>query len=531
MPERLVSVSSRRSVLKLLAASVALLSTTALTRPAWAETDAGEPFSFDSLTKAMQARSSQPYDGAVPPLPAPLQTLDYDRYRMVQFRGDRAKWADTNNPYRVQAFHMGWLFKEPVAMFEVEDGKSAPMIFGPDDFEYHEAALATALGAVGWPGIAGFRINYPLNRADKLDELISFLGASYFRALGRGNIYGLSARGIVLNSWVEGPEEFPRFTAFYLEKPATNGPITLYAALEGPSVTGAYRFVITPGNEQVGETTMDVTARLFFRADIKELGVAPLTSMFLYADANRSGYDDYRPQVHDSSGLSVETADGEVMWRPLNNPPVLGNSYIWQNQPKSFGLYQRERDFDSYQDAGAHYERRPSVKVEPLGEWGEGHIRLIEMPSTTEANDNIGAFWVPKTPVKAGDAREFSYRLRWGDLNPDPKGPLAYVHDTRAGRGGVAAVDGTPDSLRKFVIDFAGGPLNALPPDTQPEVIAEVAGGVLKFATVSRIEANGAWRAVLDVEVHGQALLELKSYLVSQGRQITETWLYQWRAA
>lgn len=510
---------------------MALLSSTALTRPAWAAGEAGQPFSFDELTKLMQAKSLQAYDGAVPPLPAALQTLDYDRYRMVQFRGDRAKWADTNNPYRVQAFHMGWLFKEPVAMYEVEAGQSVPMDFGPDDFEYFDPAVATTMKSQGWPGIAGFRINYPLNRADKLDEMVSFLGASYFRALGRDNIYGLSARGLVLNSWVSTPEEFARFTSFYLEKPATNGPITLYAALEGPSVTGAYRFVINPANDQGPNTVMDVTARLFFRNTVTELGIAPLTSMFLYADNNRYQFDDFRPQVHDSSGLGIESADGELIWRPLNNPPVLANSYIWQKQPRSFGLYQRERDFNSYQDAGAHYERRPSLRVEPVGEWGEGHVRLIEMPSNTEAHDNIGAFWVPKDPVVAGDTREFSYRLHWGDLGPDPKGAVGYVLDTRTGRGGVAAVDETPDTLRKFVIDFTGGPLNGLPQDAQPEVFAKVGGGALRFSTVSRIEANGAWRAVLDVEVEGTNLLELKAFLILQGRQITETWLYQWRAA
>lgn len=527
---RLAFNSSRRSALKLVASALVLMSTTALTRPAFAQDEAtAEPFSFDALTEAMRAKSTLPHDGAVPELPPALQTLDYDRYRLIQFLGDKAKWADTNNPYRVQAFHMGWLFKEPVATFEVENGQATRMDFAPTDFEYHEAALATAIGASPWPGIAGFRVNYPLNKADKLDELVSFLGASYFRVLGRNNIYGLSARGLVIDSWVHGPEEFPRFSAFYLEKPSTNGPLVLYATLEGKSVTGAYRFEMTPGNDEVAETVVDVTARLFFRAAVTELGVAPLTSMFLYGDANRGGYDDYRPQVHDSNGLLVEAADGEVMWRALNNPSVLGNSYIWQNQPKAFGLYQRERRFESFQDAGAHYERRPSVRIEPVGEWGEGHIRLIEMPSDTEANDNIGAFWVPKAPIQAGDAREFRYRQRWGDLNPDPKGAIGYVEDTRAGRGGVAAVE-TADSLRKFVIDFRGGPLEGLDAAHPPEVVASISGGVLKVSTVSRIEANGAWRTVLDVEVHGNELVELKAFLVSEGRQLTETWLYQWRA-
>lgn len=197
--------------------------------------------------------------------------------------------------------------------------------------------------------------------------MISFLGASYFRALGRDNIYGLSARGLVMNSWIDVPEEFPRLSEFYLEKPTATGPVTIYAALDSASVTGAYRFVITPASDTAQETTIDVTARLNFRTDVKELGVAPLTSMFLYAETNRGGFDDYRPQVHDSNGLLVERESGEIMWRALNNSTALGNSYLAETNPCAFGLYQRGRDFETYQDAGAHYERRPSLRIEPTG--------------------------------------------------------------------------------------------------------------------------------------------------------------------
>ena len=226
---------------------------------------------------------------------------------------------------------------------------------------------------------------------------------------------------------------------------------------------------------------MDVTARLNFRSDIQELGIAPLTSMFLYAEANRSGFDDYRPQVHDSNGLLVERESGEVMWRALNNSETLGNSYLWENNPRAFGLYQRGRDFETYQDAGAHYERRPSLRVEPIGNWGQGMVRLIEMPAKIEADDNIGAFWVPAEPALAGQSREFAYRLVWGDLNPDDN------------------------------------------------VLTTVSGGVVRDTVLFRVEANRAWRLVLDVEVNGGEALELKAYLVGLGKTLTETWLYQWR--
>jgi glucans biosynthesis protein len=513
-------------------ASLALMTTTSLTGYAMAQTAEDGPFafSFDAFSERMRTLASTPYSPVAFNMPERFATLSYDDYRRIQYRLDKGKWAELNEGFQIMAFHIGWLFKEPIKVFEIVDGKASKFAFTADDFEYHNPDVETANTGQEFPGIAGFKINYPINKPGKNDELVSFVGASYFRALGRENLYGLSSRGLVINSWLDGPEEFPRFSEFYLERPTNSESVVLYAALESQSVTGAYRFEITPGNDKVQETVMDVTARLYFRADIRELGVAPLTSMFLYADNNRSSFDDFRPQVHDSNGLLVENEAGEVMWRPLNNTPSIGNSYLWQNNPHAFGLYQRERNFDAYQDAGAHYERRPSVRVEPIGEWGQGHVRLIEIPSRLEADDNIGAFWIPSDPIKAGDTREFHYRMLWGNLNPKPESTLAYVLDTRAGRGGVSGVDNA-DNLRKFVIDFKGGELENLDPEAQLEIVADVSGGQLKVSTLSKIADNNVWRLVLDVEVNGAEPIELKAFVTGFGRTLTETWLYQWRAS
>lgn len=508
-----------------------VLGTTALTSPAIAQDAPAKnlDFSFEALTQRMKSTAAAPFVDPSVVLPDAYAGMDYDAYRHVQFRPDHAKWAGFGATFQLQAFHLGWLFKQPVKLFEMVDGKAQPINFTANDFDYHDDRVEAGVVAAPFPGVAGFRLNYPLNTADRLDELVSFLGASYFRALGRGNAYGLSARGVVLNSWVEGPEEFPNFTEFYLERPKGNAPLTAYAVLEGPSVAGAYRFVITPAHAQAQDSTIEVTARLFFRADIKELGIAPLTSMFLFDDGNRAQFDDYRPQVHDSNGLLQEHATGEVFWRALNNTAALGNSYLWDNNPKAFGLYQRGRDFEAYQDSGAHYEKRPSVRVEPVGDWGQGSVRLIEIPSKLEADDNIVAFWVPAEPVKAGDAREFRYLLRWGDFNPDGK-TLAYVSDTRGGQGGVSGIENAA-SLRKFAIDFKGGALESWDLATPPDIVASATGGTVKVAAVSKIPENNIWRLVLDVEVSGPNPVELKAYLVGQGRQLTETWLYQWRSA
>ncbi len=521
---------NRRQVLAGLGTSLFLMTTTSLTKPLLAQEAESVAFDFDSFSERMKILAANPFQPLAVDIPAAFQGLDYDAYRKIEYRADASKWADDPAGYRLQAFHLGWLYNEPVKIFKIEGGTARAVDFRAADFNYHDAAIGEAAEAASFPGVAGLRINYPLNRPDAVDELVTFLGASYFRALGRNNIYGVSARGLVLNSWVDVPEEFPRFSELYVEEPVAGAPLTIYAALESPSVTGAYRFIITPASDAAQESVMEVTARLFFRTDVQELGVAPLTSMFLYAEANRGGFDDYRPQVHDSNGLLVERESGEVMWRALNNSAWLGNSYLSETNPAAFGLYQRGRDFESYQDAGAHYERRPSLRVEPIGAWGQGMVRLIEIPAKLEADDNIVAFWIPAEPARAGEAREYSYRLIWGDLNPEQNPSLAYVAETRGGVGGVSGVENAAN-FRKFVIDFKGGDLAALPAGTPIDVLATVGGGVVRSSVLSRIDANDVWRLVLDVEADPGATLELKAYLVGMGKKLTETWLYQWRPA
>lgn len=521
---------SRRAFLSGAAASIALLSSTSLTQMVFAIEPMSGAFDYESFSQRMKDLAAQPYQSPVL-IDSPVYTgLNYDGYRRVQFNTEKARWRGDDHGFQIQAFPPGWLFKETVSVYEITDGDAHPFAFDSEDFIYHfdDDAERKTIETAEFPGIAGFRINYPINTPDLADELVAFLGASYFRALGRGNIYGSSARGLLINSWREGPEEFPRFSEFYVERPTGDGPLTVYAALESPSVTGAYRFLISPANQEQQETVMDVTARLYFRSDIGEIGIAPLTSMFLYAETNRHQFDDYRPQVHDCSGLVVEPEAGLPQWRQLNNTPQLGNSFFWDANMRAFGLYQRNRNFDDYQDAGAHYERRPSMRVEPTGNWGQGQVRLIEIPAKSETDDNIAAFWIPNEPPKAGQEREYGYRLIWGDLVPREDAELAHVVETRIGQGGVSGVENAA-TLRKFVIDFDGGRLADLSPDTIFEVDAKASAGEITSSTFSQIDANGLWRLVLDIETEGQNLIELRASIGSGGEPLTEAWLYQWR--
>ncbi|MDO9525019.1 MAG: glucan biosynthesis protein G [Gemmobacter sp.] len=516
---------SRRGLLRAMTAYGALLCSSGMVQQAFAQaqTQDAVPFSFDLLTDEMRENATRSPE-SIALATGFLDDLGYDDYKNIAFRGDRARWTASEGLMQVHAFHMGWLFDAPVRMFEVEGGLARPMVFSTDDFDYRQGLADRIPPHVDMPGVAGFRLHTPLNRPDVFDELVAFLGASYFRALGRGNSYGISARGLAINTGLSVAEEFPRFSRFYLEKPAPLATdVVVFAALESESCTGAYQFVIRPGET----TVMEVTARLFFRNEVEEIGIGALTSMFLYSEKNRTGFDDYRPKVHDSEGLRIVQQGGDVLWRPLNNPPRLTGSYFSEESPRSFGLMQRDRDFANYQDASAHYERRPSLVVEPLGDWGRGAVRLVEIPTDLEVNDNIVAFWVPEAPVIPGEMREYSYRLNWGALAADPNKTIAYVLETRSGAGGVSG-GGNPDGTKKFVIDFAGGILAALEDGAAIEAVTNISSGTIVIQTLSKVPDTGIWRLVLDVSARSGETVELAAHVRGYGRKLTENWLYQW---
>lgn len=483
-----------------------------------------QPFSFEWLKARMQARASQP-DVPPQPLDTFLQKLSYDDYRNIYFRPEAARWSDTSLPFHVSSFHPGWLFKEPVQIFEVENGTSIPLTFSTDDFEYRNDVGTRIPEHAVLSGIAGLKLTYPLNAADKFDEVVTFLGASYFRALGRGNAYGLSARGLAINTWLEGPEEFPRFSAFWLEKPkATDTALTVYASLDSASVTGAYKFTISPGDD----TTMDVEATLYFRDSVPQLGLGPLTSMFYFAEHSQRKFDDFRRQVHDSEALKIIRSDGDVLLRPLNNPPRVSSSYFAEPDMAQFGLIQRDRTYEDYQDAGARYHDRPSVMIEPLNDWGPGTVRLVEIPADLEIDDNIVAFWVPDAAPQAGEERTFAYRMNWGDLPPD--GNLAWVQGTLAGVGGASGVPVENASLRKFVIDFQGGQLGALPEDAPVQPVVTASAGKIEGMVLHKVAdaAVPTWRLFIDIDGGDTELIELTAHVADDRQKLSETWLFQW---
>ncbi|MBK5950781.1 glucan biosynthesis protein D [Rhodobium orientis] len=489
----------------------------ATTRP-----EAGEAFSFDILTERMRAKAKEAWQKPESPLPEKVQSLTYDQHRAIRFRPDHSLWRDTGARYQLQAFHPGWLFKQPVTIYEVRDDRADPVAFTGHDFRYDAPLDETEFDDFEMPGVAGFRLHYPLKRPDYMDEVVAFLGASYFRALGRQSVYGLSSRGLAIDTASSEPEEFPAFTAFYIAPPGVDErTIRLWASLESPRVTGAYAFEITPGDE----TVVDVTARLFFRNRIDRLGVAPLTSMYLFGENDDRGFDDYRPEVHDSDTLVILNGNDEQAVRPLRNPGSLRVSFFRVANPKGFGLAQRDREFGNYQDLEAHYERRPTAWIEPLNDWGQGRVVLAEIPSDSETNDNIVAFWQPAKEPEAGDEREYRYRMRWGDRSGSTD--LAEVIATHTGHGGVAGLEIDPE-MRKFVVDFRGGVLSNLPKDAAVKPHLEASNAEIVSTVVQRMPHEDCWRLIADVRRSSDDPVELRAYLTFEDARLSETWLYQW---
>lgn len=474
---------------------------------------------FTPATVEQRARdlAKTPFKASTYKPPPPLGTFGYDQYRDIRFRPDLSIWREAGAvpaSTSLQFFLASFIYPHPVEIHLVEGGVSRALParrdlfdFGPSDPEVPKDADFA---------FSGFRVHGPLNKPNVADEVIAFNGASYFRALGKGHTYGLSARGLAINTVGDTGEEFPTFTAFWIEKPNGLSLILIHALLDSPSVTGAYHFTVKAG----APTVMDVQATLFPRKVIEKVGLAPLTSMFLFDSRDHNRFRDFRAAVHDSDGLAIEQTNGERVWRPLLNPVHKLESFFHGASAPKFGLIQRKRTYDDFFDLEANYEARPSAWVEPVGNWGAGHVALLELPIGAEWGDNIVAFWQRQEALQPGVPFRYAYRLHWRDEVPYA---ARRVLQTR-----LSVTHGKP----LFVIDY-----EPIAGETElPQAIVTSSHGTTSRPVVQRNSHNGGVRVFFSLDPQGHSSADLRVVLkaISQSQAETfsapETWLYRWAA-
>jgi glucans biosynthesis protein len=464
-------------------------------------------FGFEDVAAQAQALAAKPWQPA-PPLDARRAGLDYDAYRRLRFRPSHAQWR--GRPFQMQFFPQGRLATRALQLHELVDGRPRPLRVPAEAFDF-DGVLPPGPPGQAMP-VSGWRLQHPLNRAGLHDEVVAFIGA--------GQRYGLSARGLAVDTVGGRGEEFPDFVAYWFEPPTADAKtFRFYALLDGPRVTGAYRFVLQPG----ASTTVEVQARLFLRAGVSTLGIAPLTSMFLHGE-NQPSRTDFRPEVHDSDGLQIETGDGEWLWRPLTNPRGVFVSSFALRSPRGFGLMQRDRSFASYEDVEARYELRPSAWVQPVGDWGAGRVELLQFHTPDETHDNVVAYWVPAQVLAPGRPFDIAWRVHWqGDAARLPPG--AHVQQTRGGYGYMK--EPPPASRRKLLIDFAGP---GLPPEDAEDVQAVTSGNA--NARIVHVNAypnpsRAGWRATVEFDrLDAQQPVELRVFLRQGANTLSETWSY-----
>lgn len=459
------------------------------------------------------ALAAKPFDPP-PPISSKIGEIGYDQYNDIRYHPEKRLWAGQGTGFEVDFRHIGFIYKHPIEVFVVEDGQTYPIEYDDELFDFgpSEAFRERQLKK----GFSGIRLWSAIDSPASLSEFLVFQGASYFRSRGPAQGYGLSARALAVDTAEPQGEEFPLFRSFWLERPALGAEsITVHALVDSKRVTGAFQFRITPGPETIVETD----ATIFTRSEVAVIGLAPLTSMYLFGPVNRHRYDDFRSAVHDSDGLLMWRGNGEWLWRALTNPTKLQVSMFIDENVRGFGLMQRASEFVHFQDLEARYEKRPSAWIEPKGHWGRGSVELVEIPTNGEFNDNIVAFWRPENPIAKGETKEFSYVLRWGAPTGDPQ--LAQVSATRAGRT-------LHDKKRLYVVDFVQPKETYAQLNEQVEIVASASQGKISNVVGRPNISTGGYRVSFEFQPGSEDLSELSLVLKQDKKPISEKWLFRW---
>ena len=472
------------------------------------------PDRFDPSLVADQAANlaKKPFQAPSASLPDPFAHLSYDQYVAIKNRPSSRIWGSQNVGFALEPLHRGFLFASPMTINLVENGEVRRLVYNPADFDFGRLAAPQKIADIGF---SGFRVlqSHPSAPAA---EVAVFQGASFFRAIANGQNFGVMARGLSVRTGDPRGEEFPLFREVWIETPnLASNALVIHALLDSQSVAGAYRFTLRPGDI----TIMDTECTLFARAALDNFGLGAMTGTHLLGPLAPHA-DDVRPRVYDFSGLQMLTGHGEWLWRPVANRETLQISSFMDQNPAGFGVMQKERDFELFLDDDQHWELRPSLWVEPIGDWGSGSVDLVEIPSESEINQNVVVYWRPNAALKPGTGTPFAYRQFWC-WTPPKRPSLAAVTKSRSGRA-----PGSSDARRRFLVEFSGDGLSD--PKVQKSAKVTASPGSITSVRTFASPASKTFRVVFDLDASSQNTSELRLVIESAGKPISETWLYRW---
>ncbi|HZM06901.1 MAG TPA: glucan biosynthesis protein [Methylocella sp.] len=474
----------------------------------------GEPAPFDPgmVTEAARSLSKRAYKPLAADIPSMFRDLSYEQYAAIRERPGTAIWAAENTGFSIEPLHRGFIFSSPMEISLVADAKARRILYDQALFDFGKLAAPSNTGDLGF---SGFRVL--AQGPGGFSERAIFQGASFFRALAPGQTFGTMARAMSIKTADPRGEEFPAFRSVWIERPTlAAGALVIHALIDSESVTGAYRFTLRPGDA----TIIDTECTLFARVAVDSLGLATMSATHLSGPIDERRDDDLRPSVSEATGLQMLTGKGEWLWRPVSNRDTLQISTFVDESPRGFGFLQRDRNFDHYQDDDQHYETRPSLWIEPIGDWSAGGVQLVEIPSDSEANDNIIGYWKPKQPLAAGSETFFVYRQFWC-WNPPEQPPLAIATLSRSGRG-------SSSKRRRFVVEFSGDILSAPENSEAPKPNLNAAPGSIVAVRTFTSADKKSCRVLFEIDPGNESYCEMRLVLEAEGKPLSETWLYRW---
>ncbi len=471
------------------------------------------PFAPGFVTDQARALSKKPFKAPAADLPDPFRGLTFDQYAAIHARPEARVWATEAIGFAIEPLHRGFLYSSPVELNLVAAGQSFRLVYDPKLFDLGALRPPAKMGDIGF---SGFRALVP-QEGGGLREIASFQGANFFRALAPGQVPGLVSRALAVRLADPKGEDVPVFRSIWIEKPSlVSSALVIHAVIDSETIVGAFRFTVHPGEA----TIIDTECTLFARVALDNFGLGPISATHLLGFMDHRRFDDLRPNVGEVCGLQMYTGAGEWLWRPVTNRETLQISTFIDDKPRGFGFLLRDRAFQDYDDEDQHWEKRPSLWIEPLGEWGQGGVQLIEIPTESEGNDNILCFWRPKQPLAAGSETAFAYRQFWC-WNPPERPDLARAVTSRSGRGSSA-------KRRRFFVEFQGDGLAdpARAAGLKPTVTA-TNGAVSGVRGFPGRDAK-TYSVVFELEPGADQSSELRLLLEAQGKPASETWLYRW---